>query len=316
MKKLTKTTCFLSALILCLGLCGCNSDEKSSSKVESVVETTEQETTEAVTEKPTETKIMTYTDSPYNIYAYFKENNNNIGKYIEYNKDTDPNKLLGTDGSYLQKLNFSLTNLPDNIAYSPDLGVSIEIYKDFTDAENRKKSFESLDTLNFSSFISENILMRITTEADDDTVTSLQNSLTEFMKTPKDYKKNQTALKDDEVHPFADPENYKSICKSVSYSDIARDSNGLKGQYFKFTGEVIQVLDGTYRMNVTVNDYGFYSDTIMFIYDTGSGDRILEKDIVTIWGTSQGLLTYTSVLGADITVPSISARYVTINAEE
>ncbi len=55
MKKSTKTTCFLSALILCLGLCGCNSDEKSSSKVESVVETTEQETTEAVTEEPTNT---------------------------------------------------------------------------------------------------------------------------------------------------------------------------------------------------------------------------------------------------------------------
>ena len=47
MKKLTKTTCFLSALILCLGLCGCNSDDKDSSKVESIVETTEQETTEA-----------------------------------------------------------------------------------------------------------------------------------------------------------------------------------------------------------------------------------------------------------------------------
>ena len=76
MNKLKKTSCFLTSLILCLGLCGCNSDDKSSSTVESVVETTEQQTTEAVTEKSTETKIMTYTDSPYNIYAYFKENLN------------------------------------------------------------------------------------------------------------------------------------------------------------------------------------------------------------------------------------------------
>ena len=47
MKKLNKTSCFLTSLILCLGLCGCNSDDKDSSKVESIVETTEQETTEA-----------------------------------------------------------------------------------------------------------------------------------------------------------------------------------------------------------------------------------------------------------------------------
>ncbi len=57
MNKLKKTSCFLTSLILCLGLCGCNSDEKNSSKVESVVETTEQETTEAATEKPTEGNI-------------------------------------------------------------------------------------------------------------------------------------------------------------------------------------------------------------------------------------------------------------------
>ena len=52
-------------------------------------------------------------------------------------------------------------------------------------------------------------------------------------------------------------------------------------------------------MNVTVDEYGIYNDTIMFIYDTGDGNRILENDIVTIWGPSQGLYTYTSVLGAE-----------------
>lgn len=110
-----------------------------------------------------------------------------------------------------------------------------------------------------------------------------------------------------------DEENFKVNCQSVSYADIARDSQGLKGQDFTFTGEVIQVSGSTYRMNVTLDEYGIYSDTIVFNYDTGDGDRILENDIVTIWGTSKGLLTYTSILGAEITVPEIDAQYVSIN---
>lgn len=110
-----------------------------------------------------------------------------------------------------------------------------------------------------------------------------------------------------------DEENFKVNCQSVSYADIARDSQGLKGQDFTFTGEVIQVSGSTYRMNVTLDEYGIYSDTIVFNYDTGDGDRILENDIVTIWGTSKGLLTYTSIFGEEITVPEIDAKYVSIN---
>lgn len=109
------------------------------------------------------------------------------------------------------------------------------------------------------------------------------------------------------------PEEYRSECQDISYSEIARDSNGLAGQYFTFTGKIIQVMDGTYRMNVTVDEWGIYNDTILFIYDTGDGDRILEDDIVTIWGQSLGLYTYTSVLGSEITVPAIDAKYISIN---
>lgn len=74
MNKLKKTTCFLSALILCLGLCGCNSDDKSSSKVESVVETTEQETTEAVTEEIT-TENITQPETTETESTLYEENN-------------------------------------------------------------------------------------------------------------------------------------------------------------------------------------------------------------------------------------------------
>ena len=128
-------------------------------------------------------------------------------------------------------------------------------------------------------------------------------------------KEEQERIEKEEAEAQAaiDEENFKANCQTISYSDIARDSQGLKGQDFTFTGEVIQVSGNTYRMDVTLDEFGVYSDTIVFNYDTGDGNRILENDIVTIWGTSKGLLTYTSILGAEVTVPEIDAKYVSIN---
>ncbi len=115
----------------------------------------------------------------------------------------------------------------------------------------------------------------------------------------------------DETTPSYTEEEYKGMCQSISYEDIARDTNGLCGEYFTFTGEVIQVSDNMYRMNVTVDDYGYYTDTILFSFNV-TDERILEDDIITIWGQSKGLTTYKTVLGAEVTIPEIEAKYVEI----
>lgn len=36
--------------------------------------------------------------------------------------------------------------------------------------------------------------------------------------------------------------------------------------------------------------------------------RILEDDIITIFGVSSGLITYTSTLGGNITIPAVSVE--------
>ncbi len=118
------------------------------------------------------------------------------------------------------------------------------------------------------------------------------------------------------VHTSADTaeteQDYKSKCKFVTYEEIARNTDAFKGEYFSFTGEIIQVMDDTYLMDVTKNEYGYYEDTILVKFDVGNGDKILEDDIVTIWGKSSGFVTYTSVLNVEITVPQINALYVEI----
>ena len=111
---------------------------------------------------------------------------------------------------------------------------------------------------------------------------------------------------------------YMEQCKSYDYKEIARNPEAHKGEYAKFTGEVIQVMEeyGAYtlRVNITKGDYDIWTDTIL-VYYLGSTDnnRILEEDIIDIYGQLGGMYTYTTVMGADNTVPLMYAEYIDIN---
>lgn len=112
--------------------------------------------------------------------------------------------------------------------------------------------------------------------------------------------------------------NYKEKCNEYSYTDIARNPDKVKGEYAKLAGEVIQVLESgksvTLRVNMTKGKYGYYSDTVYVTYTRKSDDedRILEDDIVEIYGELDGLETYTAVLGQEVSLPKIYAEYITI----
>lgn len=107
-------------------------------------------------------------------------------------------------------------------------------------------------------------------------------------------------------------------CASYSYQDIARNPDSYIGQCAKFTGKVIQVMEsGTscqYRVNVTQSRYS-WSDTIYVTYTKSSisESRILEDDIITIYGTLAGNYTYETVMHSELTIPSIDAKYIKIN---
>lgn len=111
------------------------------------------------------------------------------------------------------------------------------------------------------------------------------------------------------------PEAYKAQCQNIAYSELARTPDAYKGQYVKFTGKIIQVQESgnsaTYRINVTQDEYGFWDDTVITTFDlSNSQSRFLEDDIVAFYGLYEGLYTYTSILGASITVPNITIEYM------
>lgn len=123
--------------------------------------------------------------------------------------------------------------------------------------------------------------------------------------------------------PTENPEKaYKNRCKKISYKELARYPEKYQGQSIKFTGEVVQVMDGLFgsghalRVNVTKDEYGLYDDTVYVEYLPASeeGGRILEEDIITFYGMADGLETYESVMGQQISIPKITAMYIDINS--
>lgn len=101
----------------------------------------------------------------------------------------------------------------------------------------------------------------------------------------------------------------------ITFEQLARTPDEYTGEKIKFTGKIIQVMEGDsytqYRFAID-EDY----DKIMLIEiakDVLDNTRILENDNVTIYGYSLGLFTYTSTLGGKITVPAVAVDKFTIN---
>lgn len=114
--------------------------------------------------------------------------------------------------------------------------------------------------------------------------------------------------------------DFKAECKVYTFEELARNPDNIKGSKVKLTGEVVQAMYGSVGVDLRVNitkegSYStYYTDTVYVTYYPGEGeDKILEDDIITIWGTAFGDTSYISTLGVTITLPYISAKYITIN---
>lgn len=142
-------------------------------------------------------------------------------------------------------------------------------------------------------------------------------------KAEKEKKKAEEKAKkeaEEKAQKEVEEKSFKESCKTFTFEQIARNPENFKGTKVKLTGEVIQALYDTNSVDLRVNitkkgNYSpYYTDTIYVTYNTTAGeDKILENDIITIYGTSMGDYTYKSTIGAIINLPLISAKYIEIN---
>jgi hypothetical protein len=115
-------------------------------------------------------------------------------------------------------------------------------------------------------------------------------------------------------------EQYKNSSKKIPYIDIARNPDKFKGEQVTFEGQVIQVLESGnnvgLRVNVTKGKYDTWQDTVFINYRRQNGeDRILDKDVISLWGVVKGLKTYKTVLNSETSLPEIDAKYVSITSK-
>jgi len=112
-------------------------------------------------------------------------------------------------------------------------------------------------------------------------------------------------------------EQFKASCRTINFDALARDTEKYVGQRVVFTGKVVQVLEmgskTAMRVNVTKGEYGIWEDTVWVNYTRKPDEsRILADDIIKFWGTVRGRRTYTAVLGQEITLPEIDAKYLLV----
>lgn len=117
---------------------------------------------------------------------------------------------------------------------------------------------------------------------------------------------------------FAGDAPKAKVYQSMDYKAISRDPDSYEGNLYKFDGKVVQVMessqsDGTTLVALRVATKGGYDNVVYVVYTRGAGEaRILEDDKVTVHGTSKGLYTYETVMGAEVTIPMIAADTVTV----
>lgn len=109
------------------------------------------------------------------------------------------------------------------------------------------------------------------------------------------------------------------VYNKLNFKEISRDPNAYKGEYYSFTGKVVQVLEGsdyggTTTTQMRIATKGNYDDVVYVTYERPNNDkRILEDDRVTVYGVCDGLYTYETIMGGSVTLPIFKAETVSFD---
>lgn len=117
----------------------------------------------------------------------------------------------------------------------------------------------------------------------------------------------------DDENEVVSMENYIAECVTVSYDDVARNPDNYDGEKVVISGTVIQVSEDALDLFST-NSVDFRVETtdgIWYVsYNRPEGEsRILDGDYITCYGECDGVTTYISVLGGNVTVPKLIMKY-------
>lgn len=103
----------------------------------------------------------------------------------------------------------------------------------------------------------------------------------------------------------------------ANYSELLRNPDKYQGQQFSIYGKVLQVMDFDFfgikctDVRIGTSGYGYYDEVYyVTIYPEALDTNLIEDDMVTIYGVSDGNYSYKAVMGNSITIPSMEADKV------
>lgn len=108
-------------------------------------------------------------------------------------------------------------------------------------------------------------------------------------------------------------------CQDISYELLARQPDAYKGTKVHFYGKVYQVMEkeeyvllGIMGFNPSSRQYGDFTDDIVGYYTYQEGEsKLLEGDLVDIYGIYEGTREYDKVIGGSESIPTITIKYLT-----
>lgn len=104
-------------------------------------------------------------------------------------------------------------------------------------------------------------------------------------------------------------------CKEYDYKDIARNPDDYKGKNIKITGDIIQVQEIGKSVTLRVATDDWYEEIYYCSYRyTGKEPcKLVEGDNLTFYGKCTGTEKYLTVLGSQMTIPSMDVLYFELN---
>ena len=125
----------------------------------------------------------------------------------------------------------------------------------------------------------------------------------EKRKQEEERKAQEKAQKEAEEQAKREAEAHKYET-GLTWENIARDSH--VGEYCQFTGDIIQVMKGSSANQYRVKIDGDYNKVMLIeISKSQITSNLLEDDTIFFRGVSVGNITYTTVLGAEQTIPAV-----------
>ena len=108
----------------------------------------------------------------------------------------------------------------------------------------------------------------------------------------------------------AEEQQYKAQCRRLSYDDIIRNPSNYKNTYCTVSGTVDQVIEGILNScTIYLKDSDGNKWECSHTYGQ-SESHVMEGDNLTIYGMCNGTTHSTTVLGKQVTLPQVDAKYL------